>query len=319
MPETIAKRLRRGSLKLSPHAVRYFIMGKEAEQGIVFKAFLYVVLVCTAYIYLHPMLYMVSTMFKGTADLLDPTVVWLPTTLYPGHLQYAYEALDYGRSFAVSLGVAAAAAVLHSFSCALAGYAFARLRLPFKRILYGCLILAFIMPGQVVILPTILAFNQLGFANSIAALIVPALFGHGVKGALFVIIFRQFFLTQPKELEEAARVDGARAFRIFFKVMFPLARPAVLVVFLFSFVWTWNDTYFPTMFLTGADDVPLAARMSRLDMAIQSMLERGAAPAFFFEPIKMAASFLVIVPPLLLYVFAQRWFVESVERTGIVE
>lgn len=319
MIETVRRRLAKGPGNPSLQSARLFLLGREMDRGLVFRLFLYGALASTAYIYLQPIVYMVSTMFKGAGDLLDPTVVWIPTALYPGHLQYAFEALDYGVSSAMTLLVAASAALLHSFSCALAGYAFARLPFPFKRFAYFCLILAFIMPSQVVILPTILVYNQLGFANSVLSLIVPALFGHGVKGALFVIIFRQFFLTQPKELEEAARVDGARALRIFFRIMLPLSRPALLVVFLFSFVWTWNDTYFPTMFMTGAEHVPLAAQMYRLDSAIEGLLARGSAPAIFFEPIKMAASFLVIVPPLLLYMFAQRWFVESVERTGIVE
>lgn len=299
--------------------LRYLIFGREYDQGVVFKCFLYLIFVCTAYIYLNPIFYMMSTLFKGYDDLLDPTVIWIPTELFLGHLEYAWDALHYSRSFMISLGVAGLSAVFHCFSCALAGYAFARLQFPFKKMWFACLILSFVMPAQVIILPTILAFNELGFSNSIVTLVVPSVFGHGVRGALFVIIFRQFFMTQPKELEEAARMDGANAVRIFLKVVYPLAKPAILVVFLFTFVWTWNDVYLPTMFLTGAEYVPLSAQMSRLDMVIQGLLQKGTAPAIYFEPIKMGASFLVILPPLVLYMFAQRWFIESVERTGIVE
>lgn len=299
--------------------IRYWIVGREYDQGFIFRVFLYLILICTAYIYLNPVFYMFSNMFKGLRDLLDPTVIWIPTQLFMGHLEYAWNSLNYSKSFTISLGVSGLTAVFHSFSCALAGYAFARLQFPLKKFWFACLILSLVMPAQVIILPTILAYNQLGFSNSLVSLIIPSLFGHGVRGALFVIIFRQFFLTQPKELEEAARIDGANAIRIFLKVVYPLARPAILVVFLFSFVWTWNDIYFPAMFLTGADNVPLSAQMSRLDLAIQGLVAKGTAPQIYFEPIKMAASFLVIMPPLVIYMFAQRWFVESVERTGIVE
>ncbi len=126
-------------------------------------------------------------------------------------------------------------------------------------------------------------------------------------------------MTQPKELEEAARIDGANAFKFYWKVMFPLAKPAILVVFLFSFVWTWNDTYYPRMFLTAATEVPIAMEMLRLDTSISSFVESAQIPEYTAEAIKMAASFLALLPPLLIFFFAQRWFVESVERTGLVE
>lgn len=316
---SLHKTLNRRSSSSLRKRIRYVILGREIDRGLLFKILLYTIFVSTAYIYLNPILYMIVTMFKSEKDLLDPAVTWIPSALYLGHLETAMHSLKYLKSFLLSAGISLTVAVLHCFSCAVAGFAFSHLAIPFKKLLFFFLLLTFIMPPQVIILPTIIAYNQLGFNNSVFALVIPALFGFGVKGSLFVIIFRQFFLTQPKELEEAARVEGANVFKIFFRVMFPLARPAILVVFLFSFVWTWNDTYLPNMFMTTASEVPLAAQMSRLDALIKTMLDSGQTPRYFFEPIKMAASFLVIIPPLLLYLFTQRWFVESVERTGLVE
>lgn len=300
-------------------SVKYAVLGKEANQGLLFKGFVYVLLASTAYIFLHPILYMLSTMLKSDSDLLSPSVIWIPTGAYLGNLAEAWDVLKYNQSFLMSASIAGLSALLHSLSCAVGGYAFARLEFPFKRFWYVCLLLAFIIPPQVTVLPTIFGYHQLGMSNSPLTLLLPALFGHGVKGALFIIIFRQFFLTQPKELEEAARIDGAGAFRIFGRVLFPLAKPAILVVFLFSVVWTWNDFYMPSMFLAGAADVPLAAQMARLGGLLDQMSkEQGLSPVFF-EPIKMAASFLVIVPLIVLYMFAQRAFVESADRTGMVE
>jgi len=227
--------------------------------------------------------------------------------------------LNYAKSLSISVGVSLTAAIFHCLTCGLAGYALARLDVPFKKFAFFLLLLAFIIPQQVIVLPTILMFRWLGLDGSLFTLILPALFGFGVKGALFVFIFRQFFLTQPKELEEAARLDGASAFRFYVKVMLPLSRPAILVVFLFSLVWTWNDTYLPRMFLAGADDVPLATQMSRMGTALDAFIDSGGYPEYVSEPIKMAASFLTILPPLIIYLFTQRYFVESVERTGLVE
>jgi multiple sugar transport system permease protein len=298
--------------------IRYFIFGKEADKGIIFRLFIYLILIDVAYIYLNPILYMISNMVKSADDLLDPSVNWVPRSIYTGVLQDAWQKLKYPTSFSISLLLSLAVAVFQTISCAVAGYAFARLEFPFKKFWMFCLLLTFVVPTQVVILPDLIFASALGVMKTYIPIIVPALFGHGLKGALFVIIYRQFFSTQPKELEEAAKMDGANVFKVFFRVMLPLAKPAILVVFLFAFVWTWNDYYLPSMFLNGSKSVPLSMGISQ----IQAQLNQQAAdygPSIFDEPIKMATSFLIILPPLLLYMFAQRWFIEGVERTGLVE
>lgn len=308
--------LKRKSLRKT---VRYAILGKEINEGLVFKAVLYTIFICTSYIYLNPVLRMLVKMVMNSKDLIDPTVTWIPNSIYLGHIKTAWQLLQYNQSFMISITVTLIVSLFHCFSCSFAGYAFARMVFPFKRFIFFLVLLTFIIPPQVIILPSIIAYNQFGLTNSLVTLVIPSIFGFGIKGALFVIIYRQFFITQPKELEEAAKIDGASAIRFFFKVMLPLAKPAILVVFLFSFVWTWNDTYFPTMFLSGAKTVPLSIQMSRLDGSLSEFIKTSGLPLYSVESIRMAASFLVILPPLLIYLFAQRYFVESVERTGLVE
>lgn len=300
-------------------SVKYTVLGREINEGLLFKAFLYTIFIATSYIYLNPILKMMVNMLMTTEDIIDPTVTWIPTEIYFGHMEKAWEMLDYTKSFLISFVVALSAAVFHCISTGLAGYALARLDFPFKKLVFGLLLLAFIIPPQVIVLPTIVAFRNLGLDNSILTLIIPSIFGFGVKGALFVIIFRQFFLTQPKELEEAAKIDGATAIKFYLKVMLPLAKPAILVVFLFSFVWTWNDTYFPQMFLADAKSLPLASELLQMDRVITSFIESQQITSFEARAIKMAASFLAILPPLLIFMIFQRHFVEGVERTGLVE
>lgn len=297
---------------------KHVVLGKEADKGLIFRLFIYLVLIDVAYIYLNPILFMITTMVKNSQDLLDPAVSWVPRAIYTGVLQDAWVKLKYPTAFSISAVLSLTIAVLQTVTCAVAGYAFARLEFPFKKTLMFCLILTFIVPTQVVILPNLIAASQLGLMKSYIPIVLPALFGHGLKGALFVIIYRQFFSTQPKELEEAAKIDGANVFKIFYKVMLPLAKPAILVVFLFSFVWTWNDYYLPSMYLTGVKEVPLSMGISQISAVLtQQAAEFG--PSIFDEPLKMATSFLIIMPPLVLYMFTQRWFVEGVERTGLVE
>lgn len=294
------------------------LIGREADKGLLFRALLYLLLVDVAFIYLKPVIYMITTMVKDASDLLDPAVIWVPTSIYGGHLAEAVKMLDYAKSFGVSLSVSTLSAVIQVISCSIAGYAFARLDFPLKKFWFAALLFTFIMPAQVTILPSILLFKELGWINTFWPILVPTLFGHGLKGALFVLIFRQFFSTLPKEMEEAARIDGAGALRIFFRVMLPISRSAIVVVFLFSFVWAWNDAYFPSMYMFGASDVPLSVGLSKLNAQLAMEAQEGGLRAFL-EPIKMGASFLIILPLLVLYAFTQRWFVEGVERTGLVE
>lgn len=300
-------------------SAKYVILGREINEGLLFKIFLYVVFIATSYIFLNPIIKMMVTMVMTSKDLMNPTVTWIPSKIYWGQLIEAWNMLNYPRAVSISLLVALTTSVFHVISCGLAGYALARLKFPFKKLVFGLLLLAFIIPPQVIILPTIIAYTNLGLDNSIITLIIPSVLGFGVKGALFVLIFRQFFSTQPKELEEAAKIDGATAFKFYFKVMLPLAKPAILVVFLFSFVWTWNDTYFPQMFLSDSQFLPLASETLQLDKLITSLIETQQISAQDAGAIKMAASFLVILPPLLIFLIFQRHFVEGVERTGLVE
>lgn len=294
--------------------LRLLLFGREADKGLLFRVFIYIVLIETAYLYLNPIFYMISTMVKGLDDLLDPTVNWIPKAIYWGHLKEAWELLNYPTSFGVSFGLSIGASLVQLVACAMAGYAFARVKFPFKRFWFACLIFAFVIPPQVTVLPLIIMYREVGWIDTYFPMLIPALFGHGLKGALYVIIYRQFFSILPKELEEAAKIDGASLYRVFFKVMLPIATPAIVVVFLFSFVWNWNDSYFPMMFLFKMQDVPLSIALLKATGDIAT--EEGK---LFAQSLDMAKSFLAVMPPLVLYLFTQRWFIEGVERTGLVE
>lgn len=312
------RRLKGLNLQKLAIGLRSKVLGKEADKGLIFRLFLYLILVDTAFIYLKPIIYMVTTMIKDADNLLDPSVIWVPRSIYWGHLQEAFRLLKYPSAFTISMIVALSVAVLQVISGSIAGYAFARLHFPLKKFWFVCLIFTFVMPPQVTILPSIILFKEFGWINTYLPLIIPAIFGHGLKGALFVIIFRQFFSTLPKELEEAAKIDGASMFRLFFRVMLPISTSAIIVVFLFSFVWNWNDFYQPSMYMFSSNEVPLSISLSKLAAAMTAEAEQNGS-SLFAEQIKMAASFLIIMPVLVVYTFAQRWFVEGVERTGLVE
>jgi multiple sugar transport system permease protein len=301
--------------------VKMVLLGQHTNDGWIAKLLVYFLLSILAYLYLQPVFYMVSTMFKNLNDLLDPTVKWIPRELYWENITQAWKGLKYTEAFANTLLVAFSCSIVQVFICSTTGYALAKLRFPGRGLITFLVILTFLVPPQIIIIPLYVIYSKLGWLNTPLVFFIPALFGQGLRSALFIIIFRQFFKTQPVTLEEAAKLDGASAFRLYFKIMLPLARSASIVVFLFSFIWYWNMYYEPSMFLSN-HFLPLSISLDRLDLVLnpsaginQSIVVKNPIT----EGAKMAAAFMIIFPPLVLYVFMQRWFVEGIERTGLVE
>jgi len=303
--------------KLTWSKARKFMLGTQEKTGWLYILIIYAVLLDIAYLYLNPLFYMVSTMFKNTVDLLDPAVRWIPRTLEWNNIKLAWQGLNYLDALKNSLIISGVGAIFHVIACSLAGYAFAKYKFPGKTILFGLLIFSFLIPPQTIIIPLFMLIKNLGWMGTKFAIIGQAMFGHGIRGSLFVIIFIQFFRTLPKELDEAARIDGASSLRIFFRIVAPLAKPAILVVFLFSFIWHWNETYL-TSLVIGSGNTPLTLSLSNLQAVLKGLYE-NETDNLFNETIRMAASFLIIIPPLIIYAIGQRWFVEGVERTGLVE
>jgi len=302
--------------------VKKVLLGQNLNDGWLAKVIIYFLLAVIAFLYLQPLFYMMSTMVKSVGDLVDPVVQWIPRKLHGQNLADAWRGLHYPEAFTNTLVIALTCSILQVISCAITGYALARLRFPGKTAAFILIIVTFMVPPQITIIPMYTIFGKLGWLNTPLVFIIPAVFAQGLRGALFIIIFRQFFLTQPKALEEAAKMDGASAFRLFFRIMLPLARPAIIVVFLFSFIWYWNMYYEPSMFL-NKEFLPLSLRLSLMQQELIGNsainFNAGVGKDPISEGPKMAAAFLIILPPLIVYTFTQRWFSEGIERTGLVE
>lgn len=317
-PELLKKFVQSGGTR-----VKSLLLGSSGSDGMLIRVILYILLVSVAVLYLTPLFYMLSTSLKDVGQLLDPTVRWLPRLFVTDNYATAATGLKYGKAALHTGFMSASAAVLQVASCALTGYAFARFAIPYKSVLFSVVVLSFLVPVQTLAIPLFVLYSKLGWLNTPLPFLVPAVFAQGIKGALFIIIFRQFFAAQPKEMEEAAKIDGAGAFRTYWRIMLPLAKPAMLVVFLFSFVWHWNAYFEPALFLKNQDFMAMATQMDRMQANLNELAgtPAGLATGAFDlnEPIKMAGAVLVVLPPMLLYMFAQKHFVQGIERTGLVE
>ena len=296
----------------------------------------YIVLVLLAYQLLYPVLYMISASIKDPLDSYDPSVIWIPKNFSSTSFIDAFKSMKYLDALKGSLEISLGCAVLDVMSCALAGYGFARFKFPFKNLLFACVILTLMVPMQTIILPYYMNmryFDPLGIISAInaafdktitinlvgknMAFYLPSLFGSGIRSGLYIYIFRQFFEGMDKALEESAQIDGCGPLRTFLNIMLPNARNSIVTVFLFSFVWHFNE-YYLTKQLLGTNRRTLIVALSSLRIDLAALIGGQTA----FDPIRIqtriqAGCLLAIVPMFLLYIFAQRKLADSIEHIGI--
>jgi len=294
------------------------LFGSRAHRGIVFSFALYALLIAIGFVYLQPLLFMFINSIKSPDDLLNPMVQWVPTHLYTGNYERAFRVLNYPNTLASSILISVTPSIIQTFVAAVVGYGLARYRFPGKRLVFALMLATFIIPPQNIVIPQMLAYRDLGLLGSPLALILPTLLGQGYRSAIFILIFYQTFVSFPKVLEESARLDGAADWRIFLTIALPSALPAIIVSFIFSTVWYWNETFLTTIYLEGGVTT-LPMQLARFTQAYESLYPPGIVSVFerLNEAVTMSGTFLNILPLLVMYFVLQRWFVQSVEMTGI--
>ncbi len=260
-----------------------------------------------ATLYAVPFLWMISTSLKPAWDLDNIPPNWIPTVLspenYPNSLfkPTRYFPLFF-RNTLVYVGLTVLGQVL---SCSLVAYGFARIPFKGNKFLFSLVLSTMMLPAQVLLIPQYLLFKQLGWLDSLLPLVVPQYFGT----AFYIFLLRQFFMTIPREIDEAALVDGANYFDIFWRILLPLCRPILITVFALSFVAHWNDFFGPLIYLNGRDRMVVA-------VALRLFLQPGMQ-----LPIHelMAASVTTLVPVIAVFFFCQRAFVRGITMTGLKE
>ncbi|MBM4427403.1 MAG: carbohydrate ABC transporter permease [Chloroflexi bacterium] len=304
--------------RLNADRLRSFFLGSRTRYGMVFTIVLYALLIAIGFVYLYPLLFMFVSSVKSPADLLNPMVQWVPTEFYTGNYEKAFLVLSYPATLMASILVSLVPSLLQTFITSLVGYGLARYRFWGRNLILLLILATFIIPPQNTVIPQMLTYREFGLLGNPLSLILPALMGQGFRSAIFILIFYQTFLSLPKVLEEAARIDGASDLRIFFTIAVPAALPAYIVSFIFSTVWYWNETFLTSIFLEGGITT-LPMQLSKFVQAYENLYPPGTVNIFdrLNEAVKMSGTFLNILPLLVMYFLLQKWFVESVERTGI--
>ncbi len=292
------------------------------------------VLLGLGFVILYPLLFMLSTAFKPAAQATDPSIVWVPKAVTLDNFSLALRGMNYWQALQNSLSISGVSSLLQVSCCALVGYGFARFAFRERGLLFACVLLTIIVPPQILAVPTFRMYHDfsipligqwlervtgaslsVNLINHPLALYIPAALGVGIRSGVYIFVFRQFFRGIPRELEEAATVDGCGAMRTFVRIMAPNAGGAFLTVFLFSFVWYWNDYFNASMLLTTRRTLPMALTMLRQNL---ETLGVNTLDPFTLSARLQAGALLTVLPMLLMFGFLQKYFTESIERTGIV-
>jgi multiple sugar transport system permease protein len=257
-----------------------------------------------AFILMVPLAWMISTALKADGEVFIIPIRWIPKKLLWSNFPDALHFIPFGSFYLNSIKVAIMVVLGAVLSSSLVAFAFARLRVPGKNILFITLLSTLMLPQEVTLVPVYLLFKWLGWLDSYRPLFVPAWFG---GGAFYIFLLRQFFMTLPTELDDAAKIDGANFFDIYARILMPLAKPALATVAIFSFYDSWNDFRGPLIYLNSQTlyTIPIGLRlyMSALANTHWNFL--------------MAATLLSIIPPLLLFFTSQRYFIQGAILTGL--
>ncbi|MDP9432612.1 MAG: carbohydrate ABC transporter permease [Actinomycetota bacterium] len=264
---------------------------------------LYAALIGLTVVFISPLLFMLSTSFKTRAGAVSTTPQWIPNPFTTQAYQaiFGSEASPVLRWFANSLLAASAHAVLVVATAALAAYALARMDFRGKRVLFSLIVATLFIPPVILMIPNYVIVSELRWLDTLLSIIVPT-----AAGAFGVFFLRQFFSTLPKELEEAALLDGANRWQIFYKVILPLSKPPLVTLALLSFLTNWNDFLWPVYVLFSPEMQTLQSGLSTLQ----------TANAVRYD-LLMAGAVMASAPVLLLFVFAQRFVIEGVSRSGL--
>lgn len=298
-------------------------------KGILLSVVKIAILVGVSYVILSPVIGIIVNSFSSNRDAYDPMVFVLPKEPTLERYYLAALRMDYLPTIARDLLYTLSATVLQVLVCSMVGYGFARFDFPFKKLLFGCVVVMIVIPTHTIMLPLYMTFRQFdpfGIVSAVTGgsinlmgttipMYIMTLLGCGVRSGLYIYIFNQFFRGLPKEIEEAAFVDGAGVWYTYFKIMLMNAMPAVITVTVFSIVWQFNDTFYAKLFLIN-ENVVISKKIATLQSVIANQDKILDLP--IQELYLDAGIVLVILPIVIIYLVLQRYFIEGVERSGIV-
>jgi multiple sugar transport system permease protein len=314
---------------LTPEQIKY--NRRQRAISAVWPVFRFLILFGLCFIILYPLIFMLSTAFRPSEQMNDPSIIWIPKSFTMDNVKQTWGVMKFDKTLINTIILNLVASILQVVTCSITGYGFARFKFKGKNILFGIVIMMIVVPPQITTIPLYMQFahfkpeflakiftlgRSASLINSPWTMYLPALFANGIRAGLFIFIFRQFFRGLPKELEDAAYLDGCSPLYTYVKIMIPNARQSFLTVFLFSIVWYWNDYYVSSSFFTNNDTVALMLKNLNTNL-IQQLFDGQSVSVRQIIVWLEAGCLLSITPILVMYVFLQRYFVEGIEKSGL--
>ncbi|MGI6642353.1 MAG: carbohydrate ABC transporter permease [Limnochordia bacterium] len=271
------------------------------------RALTYVIVTALAVMFVIPLVWTVSSSLKSNPQMYIFPPVWIPNPIQWENYARVLQEIPFALFFKNTLWITILAGAGQVLTAAIVGYGFARFKFPGRRVLFMVLLGTMMIPREVLLVPQFILYNNLKWVDTFKPLVVPYYFG---GGPFTIFLMRQFFMSVPTTLDEAAKIDGAGAFRTFWSIILPLSKPVLATASILSFQWHWNDFISPLIYLQSRENftVSLGLRM------FQSVAGIGGVPK---DNLLMAASVMALLPILILFVFMQKHFVRGIVMTGI--
>ena len=283
---------------------RHRSLGMSATRTLT-HTLLYLILTAGAITAIVPMVWTLSSSLKDTAHIFTLRVQWIPNPILWRNYVELFKRLPFLRFIRNTLVIVVSNVVSAVLMGSLAGYAFARLRAPGKHVIFLLVISTMLLPSQVTLIPRYIIYQALKMIDTYWPLVLPGWLG---GGAFEIFLFRQFFLSLPLELEDAARIDGCSTLRIYWRIVLPLSKPVVATIAIFNFMWAWSDFFNPLIYLNSMEKFTLSLALATL--------RRSAEWSTRWELV-MAGSVLSIIPMLVIFFLGQKYFVQGIALTGI--
>jgi len=312
---------------------------KKKAMDIAFKVCRAILLFGMCFLIIQPLLDKLSVSFMEQQDLYDSTVISIPRNFTFGNYKLVTELISFWRSIFLTLFIVIVSSALQVTACTLAGYGFARYNFPLKNFWFLCVMLIIVVPPHTIMASLYLNFHffdvfgllrlvlgePINLLSNVAGFWLLSATGMGLKSGLYIFMLRQYFRGMPKELEEAAWVDGCGKFKTFIRIMVPDATPMLTSCFLFSFVWQWTDSFYTSLFLNNYKMLSsglgsIAERFAQwwaVTNAVSGAAVASTAPVGYTQAIIATGMLMSLAPLILLYLVAQKAFVESLSQTGI--
>jgi multiple sugar transport system permease protein len=273
----------------------------EKENGFPFRLLVHVFLLIGSFIMIVPFFWMITTSIKSYSDSVQIPPVWFPAKPDFSWYSEIFRQVAFGDYYLNTVLITIGRAIPQVFLCAMAAYGFARLKFPGRDIIFNCVLAILMVPSQILLIPQYFEMVRFGWIDTYAALIVP-----GIFSAYGTFLLRQFFLTLPRELEDAAKIDGCSYWTTFWRIMLPLTTPALASLTFFIVLWSWNDFLWPLVVINSEHMTVLSVGINALQGIYTSQM-----------PLIMAGAVMATVPLLIFFMFLQRFIIQGIAFSGI--